>query len=169
MPTPDRRSQLAEIKSFPQLVKFLRDEMGWPISSDDFEELTFDYTAEELGIDAKNAAKIQEIKRLRPLAANQPWGIFFVKFEPRNLPVVALRRILNQIKDPDTEIEVHGITKIGGLADQFRYLEYLETGEVMENVQTAMRNGFDAFLIGNIGDPGIRECREIANIPVLGL
>jgi allantoin racemase len=80
-----------------------------------------------------------------------------------------LRRILNQIKDPDTEIEVHGITKIGGLADQFRYLEYLETGEVMENVQTAMRNGFDAFLIGNIGDPGIRECREIANIPVLGL
>src|SRR5688572_17546213 len=97
MPAPDRRSQLAEIKSFPQLVKFLRDEMGWPISSDDFEELTFDYTAEELGIDAKNAAKIQEIKRLRPLAANQPWGIFFVKFEPRNLPVVALRRILNQV------------------------------------------------------------------------
>lgn len=97
MPTADRRTQLTEIKSFPQLVKFLRDEMGWPISSEDFEELTFDYTAEELGIDAKNAAKIQEIKRLRPLAANQPWGIFFVKFEPRNLPVVALRRILSQV------------------------------------------------------------------------
>lgn len=80
-----------------------------------------------------------------------------------------LRRILDEIKDPGTEIEVHGITKIGGLADQYRYLEYLETGEVMENVQTAMRRGFDAFLIGNIGDPGIRECREIANIPVLGL
>src|SRR3972149_7576306 len=81
----------------------------------------------------------------------------------------ALRTILDQVKDAGTEIEVHGITKIGGLADQYRYLEYLENGEVMENVQTAVKRGFDAFLIGNIGDPGIRECREIANIPVLGL
>jgi allantoin racemase len=80
-----------------------------------------------------------------------------------------LRRLVQQFKDPDTEIEVHGITKVGGLADQYRYLEYLESGEVMENVQTAMRRGFDAFLIGNIADPGLRECKEIANIPVLGL
>lgn len=80
-----------------------------------------------------------------------------------------LRKILDEIKDSGTEIEVHGITKIGGLADQYRYLEYLETGEVMQNVQTAVKRGFDAFLIGNIADPGIRECREIANIPVLGL
>src|SRR5918999_4702400 len=80
-----------------------------------------------------------------------------------------LRQILDQVKDPDTEIEIHGITKIGGFADQYRYLEYLETGEVMENVHTAMAQGFDAFLIGNIADPGIRECREIANFPVLGL
>ena len=27
----------------------------------------------------------------------QPWGIFFVKFEPKRLPVVALRRILGQV------------------------------------------------------------------------
>ena len=81
----------------------------------------------------------------------------------------ALRRILDRIKDPDTEIEVHGITKIGGVADQFHYLDYLETGEVLENVHTAVKRGFDAFLIGNIGDPGIRAAREIANIPVLGL
>ena len=50
-----------------------------------------------MGIDTKNAAKIQEIKRLRPLVPNQPWGIFFVKFEPKKLPVVALRRILSQV------------------------------------------------------------------------
>ena len=29
--------------------------------------------------------------------------------------------------------------------------------------------GFDAFLIGNIADPGLQEAREIADIPVLGL
>src|SRR5690349_20567411 len=80
-----------------------------------------------------------------------------------------LKRIVDRVKEPDTQIDLHGITKIGGLADQYRYLEYLETGEVMTNVQTAIKQGYDAFLIGNIGDPGIRECREIANFPVLGL
>jgi predicted helicase len=93
----DHRAELARIHRFDQLIRYLRDEMGWPIASDDFEELTFDYTPEELGINAESAAKIQEIKRLRPLSASQPWGIFFVKFEPKNLPVVALRRILSQV------------------------------------------------------------------------
>jgi len=80
-----------------------------------------------------------------------------------------LREILDRIRDPGTEIEVHGITRGGGLADQYRYLDYLESGEVMENCQQAVRRGFDAFLIGNIGDPGLWLCREIADIPVLGL
>lgn len=94
----DYRDKLREIRTFPSLVKFLRDDLDWPIEgTDDFEDLTFDYTPEELGIDAANAAKIEEIKRLRPLVANQPWGIFFVKFEPKQLPVVALRRILNGV------------------------------------------------------------------------
>jgi len=89
--------RLREIRTFPQLVKYLRDELNWPIDSDDFDERSFDYTAEELGIDAKTAAKIQEIKQLRPLATGQPWGIFFIKFEPKRLPVVALRRILSKL------------------------------------------------------------------------
>ena len=93
----DHRTSLANIKNFQQLIAYLRNEMGWPIDGDDFEELTFEYTPEELGIDIKTAAKIQEIKRLRPLSSHQPWGIFFVKFEPKKLPVVALRRILSQV------------------------------------------------------------------------
>lgn len=95
----DQRDALRNIRTFPQLIKFLRDEMEWPIESEDFEDLTFDYTPEELGIDSMSAAKIEKngIKRLRPLSPNQPWGIFFVKFEPKRLPVVALRRILSRV------------------------------------------------------------------------
>ena len=93
----DHRSVLARIKRFDQLIAYLRDELSWPIGGGDFDELTFDYTPDELCIDVNSAAKIQEIKRLRPLAPNQPWGIFFVKFEPKLLPVVALRRILGQV------------------------------------------------------------------------
>src|SRR3989337_569113 len=96
MPT-DHREQLRQIKTFPSLVKYLRDELDWPVESDSFEDLTFDYEPEELGIDAKTAAKIDGIKQARPLVTCQPWGIFFVKFEPKRLPVVALRRILGQL------------------------------------------------------------------------
>jgi predicted helicase len=95
-----QREVLRAIHTFPSLIKYLRDELNWPIPSADiydFEDFTFDYTPNELGIDAANAAKIQEIKRLRPLTANQPWGIFFVKFEPKKLPVVVLRRILSSV------------------------------------------------------------------------
>lgn len=96
----DHRTDLAKIKRFDQLIAYLRDEMGWPIARDSFEDvddLFYDFTPDELGIDPMTAAKIQEIKRLRPLSPRQPWGIFFVKFEPKKLPVVALRRILSQV------------------------------------------------------------------------
>lgn len=99
MPT-DHRAMLAKIKRFDQLIAYLRDEMGWPIARDSFEDvddLFYDFTADELGIDPKTAAKIESIKRLRPLSPRQPWGIFFIKFEPKKLPVVALRRILSQV------------------------------------------------------------------------
>src|SRR5256885_4617950 len=99
MPT-DHRAELAKIKRFDQLIAYLRDQMGWPIAKDSFEDvddLFYDFTADELGIDPKTAAKIDSIKRLRPLSPNQPWGIFFIKFEPKKLPVVALRRILSQV------------------------------------------------------------------------
>lgn len=98
--TVDHRQALLTIKRFDQLIAYLRDELGWPISKDSFDDvddLFYDFSAEELGIDPKTAAKIQEIKRLRPLSTKQPWGIFFVKFEPKKLPVVALRRILSQV------------------------------------------------------------------------
>jgi len=89
--------RLREIRTFPSLVKYLRDELDWPIESDDFDDLTFDYEPEELGIDAKTAVKIKEIKQLRPLSSKQPWGIFFINFEPKQLPIVVLRRILRSL------------------------------------------------------------------------
>ena len=37
----DYRTRLAAIKGFDQLIEFLRDEMDWPIVSDDFEGVDF--------------------------------------------------------------------------------------------------------------------------------
>jgi hypothetical protein len=90
-------ARLRGIKTLPQLAAYLRDELDWPIESDDADEITFDYSAAELGLDEKSAVNIREIKQLRPLAGNQPWGIFFVNFEKKRLPVVAMRRILRAL------------------------------------------------------------------------
>ena len=93
----DHRALLSTIRRSDQLIAYLRDELYWPIDLyDEEDELYFDFEPEELGIDPANAAKIQEIRRLRPLGVYDPWGIFFIKFEPKRLPVVALRRILSQ-------------------------------------------------------------------------
>lgn len=93
----DHRKQLRQIRTFPQLIKYLQQELDWPIDDSSFEDLTFDYEPEDLGIDPKTAAKIRHIRQLRPLVTVQTWGIFFVQFEPKRLPVVALRRILGQL------------------------------------------------------------------------
>ena len=96
MSKPDD-DRLRSIRTFPSLVKYLRDDLDWPIDSEDFEELTFDYTPDELGLDAQTAVNIKEVKQLRPLVSKQPWGVFFVNFEPKRLPVVVLRRVLRSL------------------------------------------------------------------------
>ncbi len=95
--SPANLDRLRGIKTLPQLIAYLRDVLDWPIESDDTAEITFDYTAAELGLDEKAAVRIKEIKQLRPLASGQPWGIFFINFEKKRLPVVAMRRILRAL------------------------------------------------------------------------
>lgn len=89
--------RLRGIKTLPQLAAYLRDELDWPIESDDIDNISFDYTAQELGVNAEYSDIIKEIKQLRPLTGSQPWGIFFINFEKKHLPVVVMRRILRAL------------------------------------------------------------------------
>ena len=89
--------RLRGIKTLASLVAYLRDELDWPIEAGDAEDITFEYSPAELGIDAKAAVRIKEIKQLRPLTGQQPWGIFFINFEKQRLPVVVMRLILRAL------------------------------------------------------------------------
>jgi len=89
--------RLQEIKSLPSLIKYLKDELNWPIESDHVEDVTFDYDPSELGFDAASTAKIEEVRQLRPLTPGQKWGIFWVKFGKKKLPVQMLRRALGNL------------------------------------------------------------------------
>jgi hypothetical protein len=93
MPATDLRA----ITDFDSLRDFLEDELDWNLSGYSFEDLTFSYQAEELGLKPEEAAGVRAIHQLRPLSGRQPWGIFFVEFESKRLPVVVMRRILSAL------------------------------------------------------------------------
>ena len=95
--TEEQRRRLRAVKTFAQLIDFLRDELDWPIDQGhDEEDLTFDWS-DDLGLKDEERVGIKQIKQLRPLETGQPWGIFFVDFEKKHLPIVILRRILNAL------------------------------------------------------------------------
>ena len=81
----------------------------------------------------------------------------------------ALTKILQDAVAPGTSIAVHGLGPGKAIADQYRFLELLDTQEILENGLRAEKDGYDAFLIGNIFEPGLHALREALNIPVLGL
>ncbi len=80
-----------------------------------------------------------------------------------------LSKILQNAAAPGTSITVRGLGPGKAIADQYRFLELLDTQEILENGLRAEQEGYDAFLIGNVFEPGLHALREALNIPVLGL
>ena len=80
-----------------------------------------------------------------------------------------LREIIEKVAEPGTKVDVHGVTRSGGVADQYWFFGFLDMRDVLSNFIRAEAEGYDAFLIGNIEDPGLYEGREMTRFPVLGL
>jgi hypothetical protein len=96
----DHRAALARIKRFDQLIAYLRDEMGWPIARDSFEDvddLFYDFTPGRARHRSQDGRQDRDDQAAAPALRASPGASFFVKFEPKRLPVVALRRILGQV------------------------------------------------------------------------
>jgi len=86
--------RLRNATSVNALVRYLHDELNWPVDLDAIDDAFYDYEPEELGIKPEHQVAITSIKQLRPLTSGQPWGIFFVEFDKQRLPMVVLRRVL---------------------------------------------------------------------------
>jgi hypothetical protein len=89
--------ELREVRTLQQVVDFLSDELDWPLSSADLEDIVFEYTPEELGIPKDQVTKLISLRQMRPLVTNQPWGIFFIEFSGPKLPVTVLSRLLSAL------------------------------------------------------------------------
>ena len=48
---------LRDIRAFPELVRYLEDELDWPLQEYGFDELTFEFTPAELGLKEEDAAR----------------------------------------------------------------------------------------------------------------
>src|ERR1035441_9175073 len=90
-------TQLRDIRKFTDLVRYLESELEWPVEAGSFDDLTFEYQPAELGLKDEDAVKLKKIHQRRPLVTGQPWGIFFIEFEKKRLPVVVLRCILSHL------------------------------------------------------------------------
>ncbi len=90
--------KLKTINSIERLLEFLREDLAWPLAEGDVESLTFEYEPAELGLRDEHAPKINRIYQIRSITKDQPWGIFFIDFENKKLPVTLMRRILNHLR-----------------------------------------------------------------------
>jgi hypothetical protein len=88
---------LRDVRDLESVLKFLADELDWPVDLDQLEESYFDWDPEELGIPVERVPSVVSLRQLRPLTAEQPWGLFFMEFSGPRLPLMTLRRLLQSL------------------------------------------------------------------------
>ncbi|MYF43638.1 MAG: hypothetical protein F4216_10120 [Acidimicrobiaceae bacterium] len=101
MPT-DRAETMRGIRTFAQVFQYLVDDQGWPIELPDLEDddltaVTYDWDPDELGIPAEQLKDLSRLQQMRPLTANQPWGVFFLEFRGPRLRYGPIRRLLRAL------------------------------------------------------------------------
>ena len=89
--------RLRQVKTFPALVKYLQEELDWPIEADSFDDMTFEWTGEELRLSEDSQRQLDggSVRQLRSMRhQDQTWGIFFALFNQPRVYATALRSIL---------------------------------------------------------------------------
>lgn len=79
----------------------------------------------------------------------------------------ALAAHLDRVKDPETTIDIKGITPFDSYAHPI--VEWRCAREMMVNAVQAERDGYDAFVVGHFQDSGLYEVRSMVDIPVIAL
>ena len=99
----DRAETMRGIRTLAQMVQYLVDFQGWPLDlnelEDDLTAFTYDWDAAELGIPSEQLRDLEggELQQMRPLTANQPWGVFFMRFRGARLRYAPIRRLLRAL------------------------------------------------------------------------
>jgi allantoin racemase len=79
----------------------------------------------------------------------------------------AVATLLERAKRPDTEVEVQHLAK-GPEFFRYWYFKALATPDIIERTIQAEKEGYDGVYIGCSYEPGVKEAREVVDIPVVG-
>ena len=89
---------IRNVRNITDLVTYFSQNLNWDIDIDDFddiEDVSYDFTASDIGLKEESFAKISSLRQLQPLVDGQKWGIFCVEFDSNKFEVSALRKILS--------------------------------------------------------------------------
>lgn len=78
-----------------------------------------------------------------------------------------IRQEAETVASPDTEISVINLDQ-GPQTIESRYEEFLATADLIKKSQEAQNYGFDGIFIACFGEPGVKEIRELVDIPLVG-
>lgn len=79
----------------------------------------------------------------------------------------AVRGVLEKAKRPDTELVVDHLIK-GPEFFRYWYFKALATPHIVERIMQAEKEGYQGVYVGCSYEPGVKEAREVVDIPVVG-
>lgn len=86
----------------------------------------------------------------------------------------ALKDHFRRVARPDTAIAMHGMRegtyRTNYPGDDIKYvgIQFLHSIQFLQGALRAEREGYDAFALSTLPEPGLREIRALVNIPVVG-
>ena len=86
----------------------------------------------------------------------------------------SLRRRAELVASPGKTVSIHGVragtygTHKVEEAARHVYLQHLLETQILDNVRRAEAEGYDAFAIVTLQDPGLRQARSLVDMPVVG-
>lgn len=85
--------------SLNDFLSLLYEGLDWPLFDSvlEPEDLLLDWTPEELHLDPAQVARLASISQIPKLTANQRFGAFHLRFEGGQLPIGAIRRLVQRL------------------------------------------------------------------------
>ena len=99
----DHPDTMRRIRTFAEVFQYLVDVQGWPLEmehlhdDEDLSAVTYDWDPAELGIPTDRLQDLRRFQQMRPLTADQPWGVFFLEFAGARLPRTQVRQLLRAL------------------------------------------------------------------------
>ena len=101
------------------------------------------------------------------------WHQSFASFARLPAYETALREHISKVIRPDTEVVMHGMhpdtykTDYPGDEISYGYMQFLHAHQFARAAMAAEEQGYDAYALTTLPEPGLRQIRSLVSIPVV--